>query len=175
MKQVSRFPTTLETERFVLKELELKDVTEKYLTWFSEKETMKWVVTAPNTKRLTDLKRYVSQRVGRSDVLFLGIFEKLTGAHVGNIKYEPINLIARSAVMGVLLGDPGVRGKGVFLEVLKVSSKWLRCERGVSKIVLGVDKRNLAAINAYRHAGFVDDEVAQATAAPGALMMVLHV
>jgi ribosomal-protein-alanine N-acetyltransferase len=175
MEKLNRFPSTVQTKRFILREIELKDVTTKYLAWLSEDQAKKWIVASPTTKQLCDLKSYVFKRINRADVLFLGIFDKLSGSHIGNIKYEPVRFSNSSAELGVLIGDPAFRGKGVFSEVLIASAAWLKEEHGISRIHLGVNMHNLSAIKAYRRAGFVNDPTTQAIADPEVVMMVLHI
>lgn len=56
--------------------------------------------------------------------------------------------------MGILIGDPAYRGKGVAAEALLASAKWLGLYRQISQILLGVDSENTAAIRAYEKIGF---------------------
>ena len=167
-------PTFIETRRFILRGLTVADVSERYLDWLSDPEARKWIVAAAQAQRMADLQDYVAQRVGRADVLFLGIFEKSSGVHIGNIKYEPILPDQGSAVMGILVGDPSFRGKGVFAEVFGASSNWLKKERRITRIHLGVEKAHQAALKAYQNAGFVPDPALQASSRPDVLMMVFH-
>ena len=169
------FPAAIETGRFILRELTVADVSERYLEWLSDPEARKWIFAAAEAQRMTDLKDYVAQRVGRTDVLFLGIFDKSRGVHIGNIKYEPVLPDQGSAVMGILVGDPSFRGKGVFAEVFGASAAWLKKERRITRIHLGVEKAHQAALKAYQNAGFVPDLALQASSRPDVLMMVFHV
>jgi [ribosomal protein S5]-alanine N-acetyltransferase len=143
------------SERFLLRELTEDDVTERYLSWLSNTEVRKFIAAAAKTKSLSDLKQYVRDRIGRNDILFLGIFEKNSGLHIGNIKYEPVNSDLGYAIMGILIGDPKYRGKGVTVEVLIASAQWLKSHRKIKQILLGVTKDNTAAIRAYEKVGFV--------------------
>ena len=143
------------TERFELRELRLDDVTDRYLRWFSDDQATRYIATAARTTALSDLRQYVLERVDREDVLFLGIFDRASGVHVGNIKYEPVDREQGYAIMGILIGDPGYRGRGVAAEVLQASARWLHQHRGISQIVLGVSSDNTKAIRAYESAGFV--------------------
>ncbi len=145
----------ISTERFLLRELTEGDVTQRYLSWLSDVATQRFIVAAAKTKRLSDLKQYVQERIGREDVLFLGIFEKATGVHVGNIKYEPVDSASGYAVMGILIGDPISRGKGVAGEAVRASALWLKAHRQIRWILLGVNPNNTAAIKAYQKVGFV--------------------
>ena len=163
------------TERFYLNELIEGDATERYLGWFDDSETKKFITAASSTKNLSDLRQYILERVGREDILFLGIFEKISGLHIGNIKYEPVNTELGYAIMGIMIGDPAYRGKGVGTEVLIVSAQWLKLYRNIKQIVLGVSNKNLGAIRAYEKAGFlISDTPYIPNRSPGAISMVLY-
>ena len=142
------------SERFLARELRVDDVTERYLSWLRDPEAKKYIVAASVTNGLSDLKQYVQERTNRKDVLFLGIFDKATGTHIGNIKYEPIDDGLGYAVMGLLIGEPAYRGSGVTPEILRSTAQWLKEHRNIKRIVLGVSKGNHRAIRAYEKAGF---------------------
>jgi RimJ/RimL family protein N-acetyltransferase len=144
----------IETRRFLLRELSERDVSERYLSWFRDPDAQANISAAPTTKTLEDLRQYVAQRTGREDVLFLGIFDKASGAHIGNVKYEPVDTSSRYAIMGILVGDPQYRRQGVASEVLLASGQWLKDHRNIEQIVLGVDRRNESAIRAYEKVGY---------------------
>jgi [ribosomal protein S5]-alanine N-acetyltransferase len=143
------------SERFLLRELGEDDVTERYLGWLSDIEAKKFITAAAQTKSLSDLRKYVRARIGRDDILFFGIFEKTSGLHIGNIKFEPVNSELGYAIMGILIGDPNYRGKGVTVEVLIASAQWLKKYRKIRQLLLGVTRDNVAAIRAYEKVGFV--------------------
>ena len=75
--------------------------------------------------------------------------------HIGNIKFEPVDMNNSIATMGILIGDYNWRGKGVASEVLISCSNWLYKNKNINKIILGVDKKNISAINAYKKSNFV--------------------
>jgi ribosomal-protein-alanine N-acetyltransferase len=143
------------TERFRLRSLQESDASERYLSWMQDPAARRYIVAAATTRELADLRDYVRERVGRDDVLFLGIFEKDSELHIGNLKFEPIDVRTGEAVMGILIGDPAWRGKGVTTEVLGESGRWLKQHRGIRRIMLGVEQDNTAAIRAYERVGFV--------------------
>jgi len=144
----------INTRRFQLKPLTIKDVTEEYLSWFSKsQEVIQYISFAQKKANINDLIQYVKDRESREDILFLAIFTE-SGQHIGNIKYEPINLKDESATMGILIGDKEWRGKGVASEVIKGSSEYLQENYGIKNIELGVDKNNTPAITAYKKMQF---------------------
>lgn len=161
------------TPRFILRSLAADDVSDRYLGWFRDPDAERFIDAAKTTSALSDLERYVRERVGRDDVVFLGIFEKETQLHIGNIKYEPVNSEEGFAVMGILVGDASYRGKGVTSEVLAATTRWLKENRRIRTIRLGVAKGNYQAIRAYEKAGFEVVHAAEA-GSKDAWTMVLH-
>ena len=149
-----RATVEITTNRFLLRELSEQDITERYLSWLRDADAMRFITAAAETKRLSDLRKYVLDRIGRDDILFLGIFDRKNNLHIGNIKYEPVNSELGYAIMGVLIGDSTYRGKGVTPEVLHSSAQWLKENRKITQILLGVSTDNLAGIRAYEKAGF---------------------
>ena len=144
----------INTERFQLKTLTVDDATEEYLSWFSSsKEVGEYIAYAKTNADINKLRQYVKEREDREDVLFLGIFTD-SEQHIGNIKYEPINLKDKSATMGILIGNKEWRGKGVATEVIKDSGKYLKENYKIKYIDLGVNKDNIAAVSAYKKMKF---------------------
>jgi|DEB0MinimDraft_12_1074336.scaffolds.fasta_scaffold09654_3 [ribosomal protein S5]-alanine N-acetyltransferase len=143
----------IKTRRFVLKTLRRKNVTEKYLSWFSCYEVKKNICFAQKQLSIIDLIQFVMNRAGRKDILFLGIFTKI-GDHIGNIKFEPISLKEKSATMGILIGEKDWRGKKVASEVIMASSEYLHKKYGIKYIYLGVNKDNVHAVSIYKKMNF---------------------
>jgi RimJ/RimL family protein N-acetyltransferase len=142
------------TERFLLRPLVPDDATPRYSAWFDEPQSSRYIVSAGSTHDVPALRAYIEDRAGRRDVLFLGIFVRDTNEHIGNIKFEPINEHEHYAIMGMMVGEPAWRGRGVAREVLDAAADWLGRERSVREIVLGVAPTHAAAIEAYEKSGF---------------------
>lgn len=143
---------TLETDRFILRPLRPEDANEHYLSWFQDPGTDN-IEAKQTTRSLADLQLYVCEKIARPDVVFLGIFERGSRLHVGNVKFEPIDVQRGYAVFGILIGMADFRGKGVAGEVIGACARWLR-QIGLREIVLGVSTDNPSAIRAYLKAGF---------------------
>jgi len=144
----------IETERFLLKSLTQEDVNKRYLDWVNGPNKSKYIYYSDQERSLDDLSAYVEDRLLDESVLFLGIFIRESGIHIGNIKYEPIDFQKGYAVMGILIGEETWKGKGVASEAIKESAIWLKRTRGIQQIILGVDVRNIDAIKAYQKCGF---------------------
>lgn len=145
----------IETSRFFLRPLEPADATERYASWFLDAEVKRYIAGAQVTPTVGDLRRYIEARAGKADVLFLGVFTKDGGTHIGNIKFEPVDRAASRAVLGIMIGDASWRGRGAALEVIVDVNAWLAKNWGIREIVLGVERAHAAAVRAYEKAGFV--------------------
>ncbi len=167
---------SIKTKRFFLRPLSTIDVTERYLGWLKDLNSNRFIQTASSDHTLESLKNYVKARQDREDILFLGIFLKEDGLHIGNIKFEPIDYINRTTIMGVLIGDLDWLGKGVFFEVINACAEWLSRNYSLNTIFLGVDIENRSAIRAYLKAGFrfVNDNPTQSTNPNGLKMARQH-
>lgn len=140
------------TQRFLLKQLITDDISDRYLSWLNKEESP-YIEYGKNHSTMEELKVYVSERERKRDVLFLGIFTKKK-KHIGNIKYEPIDLKEKTATMGILIGDKDWRGKGVATEVIKASAHYLNSMYGVTTIFLGVNPNHQVAVSVYKKIGF---------------------
>lgn len=167
-------PASIVTDRFVLRPLTAADATRRYQRWLRDMRARRYIQFAARSRSLPALRAYIAARQRRNDCLFLGIFLRAGGEHIGNIKYEPIDRARGAAEMGILIGEPGWRGRGVAPEVIRASARWLNDHRGVTKILLGVEKANRVAFAAYRRAGFRPFREGERRRAPkGVVRMVL--
>jgi ribosomal-protein-alanine N-acetyltransferase len=162
----------IETARFRLRPLTVEDASPRYLSWFVDPTVGVHISSAEAMDGLDDVRSYIRARVGRDDVVFLGIFDKQTCEHIGNIKYEPIDAEHKFAVMGILIGEAAYRGKGVAAEVLHSSAQWMCEHRGLTHIILTVDPGHAQAIRAYEASGFSVGCPAHFTPVGGVLAMV---
>lgn len=143
----------LPTKRFLLRKLEPEDATLRYLDWLV-REQGNHIQTAHQTQDITSLRGYINAKNMHPDCLLVGVFLKETQEHIGNIKYEPVDLASSEAVLGILIGEAGWRGKGVAAEIIRETADWLQKSCGIKRIVLGVSADNFAAQRAYEKIGF---------------------
>jgi len=141
----------IQTDRFLLKPINLNDANERYSQWLSNPITSQFISERPNLK---ELKEYVRKKITQKDIIFLAIYTIKDKLHIGNIKYEPINLKHKYALMGILIGEQSWWGKGAALEVINASVKYLKDKYFIEEIILGVNENNIPAIKAYQKIGF---------------------
>ncbi|MFC3031837.1 GNAT family N-acetyltransferase [Pseudoalteromonas fenneropenaei] len=142
----------IHTERFYLRPLTKNDASQEYLSWFTDPIVKCNIKSSHQT--LAELRAFLESKCNASNILFLGIFTK-DNRHIGNIKFEPVDEIKQHTVMGILIGEASWRGQGVAGEVIPAACEWLRANRKIKTVGLGVEPHNLPAIKAYQHIGFV--------------------
>lgn len=144
----------LSSLRFLIRQLHETDVSEKYVSWFSNSSVREFITAAQITQTVESLKSYVRRNLDSPHSLFLGIFTLDTNHHIGNIKFDHIDVKKGLAIIGVLIGDSAWRGKSVFEEVFKPTVQYLYSTLEIKDFWLGVHPTNIAAIKAYKKTGF---------------------
>lgn len=148
----------LQTSRFLLRKLTEEDATFRYANWFENASVKSFIKWRPEKNVVQELRDYIRNKNAASDTLMLGIFEANSNIHIGNIKYDFIDLQKKHAVMGILIGDEAWRGKKVSAEVISATSCWLKEFLHINEIWLGVEKSNTAAVAAYEKIGFKKED-----------------
>ena len=141
----------IKTNRFILRPININDANERYSEWLSNPKTSKFISVRPNLKELKD---YVRKKIAKRDILFLAICTIEDKLHIGNIKYDPIDIKNKYALMGILIGDQSWWGKGAASEIITASAKYLKDKYFIDEIILGVKETNTSAIKAYKKIGF---------------------
>ena len=125
-----------------------------YLSWMQDSLTNKYIEGVRADFSLEEIYLYIEQKNRSDQALLLGIFSNLENKHIGNIKYEPIDIKEKTAWMGILIGEGAYRGKGHSNEILSETMKKISEKHGVQKFLLGVNTKNRIAYQAYENIGF---------------------
>lgn len=100
----------------------------------------------------------------------------LEGRHVGNVVLDQIDPVSRSARLSLYIGEAAVRGRGVGGWAVREAVRLGFDERRLERVWLTVRRDNVAAVRAYRRAGFSSEQIADASAcaADELLLMTRH-
>jgi diamine N-acetyltransferase len=82
------------------------------------------------------------------------IYEKTTSRPIGTTDLFAIDHMNRTAVFGILIGEPDARGKGYGTETARLMLDYGFTALGLHSISLSVNAGNLAGRRAYEKAGF---------------------
>ena len=144
---------SLNTQNYILEKFKLSDVDKKYFNWLKDKRNSKYL-TNHKFGNIFELKRYVSENFMNDNSLFLKILTKKL-IHVGNLRIHDINKKKLSAFLGIMVGEENQKKKSIAQNVIHHISKFLFTKYQISKIYLGVDRKNKSAVNAYLKSGFI--------------------
>lgn len=127
-----------------------------YIRWLRDPGIAKYIEGAREDYSIDDLNKFIEDKNNSDDALLLGIFDKVSEFHIGNIKYEPINFTDKSAWLGVLIGEGDFRGKGHSFEIISETMGHISDCFGITKFYLGVNAENERAFRAYLRLGFTE-------------------
>jgi ribosomal-protein-alanine N-acetyltransferase len=145
----------IRSERCYLRQLSVHDDLTNYLYWMQTPSNNPFILSASLSYDLIQLENFIHTCNYRTDIILLGIFTKDDNVHIGNIKFDEINLLNKSATLGILIGDKKYRGKGMAREVIRASVLWLQDNYDIKIIRLGVSPDNVSALNLYLKLGFI--------------------
>jgi len=149
----------IHTSRTLIRSLSEEENFGGYLKWVHDKVNNPYIMGVNEKYTELELRNYVRVKNLSKSAILLGIFEKNTMLHIGNIKYEPIDFHKHFSWVGILLGEVAYRNMGLAGEVILASSHFLKEKYNINQLKLGVSDKNLHAISAYHKIGFNVDLV----------------
>lgn len=137
----------------ILRPLQLSDVSERYLSWLGDNEVMQGIATGGYT--MEKLRAYVGEKISDPNVAFYAVCDKETGLHIGNAKLDFMDVNARVAEFGLLLGDKNYWGRGIGKEATRLLMSYGFGRMELRKIWLAVYENNPNAKRLYESVGFI--------------------
>ena len=144
--------TYFNNKKFFIRNLKETDINKNYLNWFKNIKNKKFIVNS-NFENLKELKIYYKNQIKEKSIFF-GIFDSNTNKHIGNIKFDNIKHIKKSAWVGIFLGDTNYRNQSIGSKSIIVACDLIYKKFKIFKIYLSVRKKNLVDISSYKNAGF---------------------
>jgi len=142
----------LESERLILKPLDLTFLSEKYVNWMNDVHVNKFL-SSGGDYTLDKLKIFLTE-VEKKDILFWAILTKNESKHIGNIKIDPIEIKHGICEYGIMMGDKNEWGKGYAKEASKLVIDYCFKKINLRKMNLGVVESNTKAVNLYKKLHF---------------------
>ena len=109
----------LETERLIMRNLQVEDVTRDYAEWLNDPEINRYLINSGKIHTMEDCITYVNSFKSKCDKALIGIFNRETGLHLGNITLSHIYWHRKIAEIGICVGRKEYHGKGIASEALK--------------------------------------------------------
>jgi len=144
----------IKSERCYLRKLSVNDDLTRYLYWMQTPSNNPFILSAALNYDLDKLKNFVNSCKSRIDVNFFGIFTNKDSVPIRKYKFDEINLLNKSAMIGIPIRDKNFREKGFAREAIIASVLWHKDNYDIETVRLGVDFKNLMTLNLYLKLGF---------------------
>jgi [ribosomal protein S5]-alanine N-acetyltransferase len=139
-------------ERIYIRLLETNDASQMYADWLNDKDVNTFLETRKSS--VPDVKEYVTQKLTDERACLMGIFDKNTDTHIGNVKLEIFEDNNLRADYGILIGNTDYWGKGLGLEATKLVLNVAFKELDLESVELGIIEQNNRARKTFERAGF---------------------
>ena len=146
-------PKFLSSKQVYLRCIELSDANLNYLSWINNEDATKGLVSGKFPSSLPELEAYIKNVLDSKNVMF-AVCDSTNDKHIGNIKLDNFDWIARTCELGILIGDANYRGKGIGTEVCQLTCNYAFHQLNLRKVTLTVFGNNPAAIKVYQKLGF---------------------
>ena len=123
-----------------LKKLNIKDVSERYVSWFKNKKVMKYSLNQFQTITMESEKNYVREKKQNDSSYLFGIYFKTQ--HIGNALIEVIKP-NYSASVSYLIGETNLWNKGIGTKCLELACKFAKKNIKIKVIFAGIAESNL--------------------------------
>lgn len=137
-----------------LQPLTVDQVSAAYVGWLNDPATNRYMGCARSVSTRESVAAFVDSFKGRDDRYLFGIFVRETGAHIGNVALQDIDLFDSRGEVGILIGAPEWRGRGVGTEAIRLIAEFAFSSLGLHRITAGVVAGNEGSRRAFEKAGF---------------------
>jgi ribosomal-protein-alanine N-acetyltransferase len=144
----------IETERLVLRNMTLDDVSQDYVNWLNDPEINKYLSCANTVQTKESCLTYVQSYEGRNDRALIGIFLKDHDLHIGNLTISSIDWHNKIGDIGISIGRKELMGKGFAKEALNGIMRFFFNQLGLHRLQAGVNALNLRSLKLFIKCGF---------------------
>lgn len=146
---------TVKSSRIFLKEIDISDIDETFMSWFSNEDLMRYYTNSKKEITKSDIIEYITNGKITKTSYTYGIYDLENSKCIGTIKIGPINNSHKISDLVVLIGDTNYHGKGIATEAIKIGTKLAFDFYGIRKLFGGMYETNISSIKAYTNAGWV--------------------
>ncbi|MBN2057343.1 MAG: GNAT family N-acetyltransferase [Candidatus Saganbacteria bacterium] len=150
-------PVMIENKRIYLKQLAVTDITDAYINWLNDPEVNRFLSVRGGAQDRQMVEKYVASYDGDDNRLLLGIFDKASRKHIGNITFSSINRRSGVGAIGIAIGDKSFWGKGYGSEALQAAVDLAFAVLKLRRVEAGINAENAASISLFNKAGFVEE------------------
>ena len=137
-------------DRIYLSPIRIEDA-ELYVEWLNDKDISDNLAKHSKVTTLEGEKAWIQKH---ADDYIFGIVLKEKNRLIGNVGLTEVDLIGRSATLGIFIGDKNEQNKGYGREAIKIILNYGFNTLNLNNIMLGVLSFNEKAIKTYKKVGF---------------------
>jgi ribosomal-protein-alanine N-acetyltransferase len=138
-------------DRIVLAPLDVSDVTEAYVSWFNTPDTFRYLGSKfPQT--ITSVRDYVASVKAPNFICRILLQDEQK--HVGNIAMYNFHPVHRRMELGIVIGDPAARGRGVGREACRLAISHAFEHLNLHKVTAGTVDDNGGMTRVFLSLGF---------------------
>lgn len=145
----------IDNNRVYLRELDPSEIDERFMSWFSDDDLMKYYTNSKKSITKDDILDYIKSGKESGTSYTYGIFDTTSSKCIGTIKIGPINQAHRISDLVVLIGDREYHGKGLASEAISLGNKIAFEKHNIRKLFGGMYETNISSIKAYTRAGWI--------------------
>ena len=134
-----------------LEPFDVTHVTDEYVSWLNDPEVYRYLGTKFGQTRAS-AQRYVESITPPN--LLCRILETASNRHVGNIALHQMHPIHRTAELGILIGPPEARGKGLGRDACRLLIAFAFDHLNLHKITAGTVVDNVGMKQVFLRLGF---------------------
>ncbi len=151
--------SVLRGDKILLRQIELTDCTEEYVSWLNDPEVNRYMETRWSEQNADQIMEFVkSQRENDHSVLF-AIIELTGGKHIGNIKIGPVHPHYHHADISYFIGAKSMWHKGIATEAIRLICGYGFDELGLHRIEAGAYEAAVGSWRALEKNGFIREGV----------------
>jgi len=144
----------LQCEQVYLRRVTPADVRGNYIEWVNDQEITQFLEVGHFPMGTEDIVKYVEKISDDNKTLFLAIFVRDSGEHIGNIKLGPIDWVHRRADIGILIGEREYWGQGIATESIGAVVTHAFETLNLHKLTAGCYEDNVGSRKAFEKVGF---------------------
>ncbi|MCR4336264.1 MAG: GNAT family N-acetyltransferase [Candidatus Omnitrophica bacterium] len=140
-------------EKVILSPLDPKIDLPGYESWINNQDTTRYMAAGKYPLTQKGIREYIQHFKGSKDLL-LGIFTKEKDQHIGNIALRTIDDRNRNADIGLMIGEPASRGRGLGSEALQLIVEHAFFSLNLHRVMAGIVEKNVASTRLFEKLGF---------------------
>ena len=144
---------TVEGEKVALGPIR-RDLIPLYHAWITNLETSRFLLARAVSMTLDAEVEWFEGVSKRTDTVIFTIYELPEYRPVGNVELHAIDQVNRSAELGIMIGEPDARGRGLGTEAVRLACDIGFNALGLNSVHLVTFGWNIAGQKAYVKAGF---------------------